>query len=71
MPGLGTADRNIGGFGEAESEAAAFFETNRCRGFAGRNRTRVSPTLRNGIVRIPAHEQAGGLNRQARARELD
>ena len=71
------AERDVCGFGEAKSEPTAFFETNRRQGFVWRNAAVLNPallsdTLRHkGIARIPAHEQAGGLNGQVRARELD
>src|SRR5271165_114483 len=63
---------NIGRFGEAEGEPTAFFEANHHRGsliwrFAGRDFA-----ARNlGIAGVSAHKQAGGLNRQACASQVD
>jgi len=55
------AGSNIRRFGQAESEAAAFFETN----------LRHFTLPRLGVVRVPAHEKAGRLNLQICPGEVD
>lgn len=57
------AGGNIHRFGQAEGEAAAFFEPNL------RHFTLPLPTW--GGARVPAHEQTGRLNRQICTGEVD
>ena len=67
MPGLATAEGEIYGFGEPESETPTFFKANSGRGLARDGFTGRRPVIDRG----PAHEQAGGLDGQVRARKLD